>query len=90
MEEIKKLTPEELNSIKELQTRYNKIVFELGSVEVQLTGLNKQKTLLENEKINISNDLDKIAEAEKEIIDALEVKYGAGNINIETGEITPF
>lgn len=90
MEETKKLTTEELNSIKELQTRYNKIVFELGSVEVQLTSIAKQQALLNEEKNNISIDLDKITEAEKEIIVAIEAKYSAGNINIETGEISPF
>lgn len=90
MEETKKLTTEELNSIKELQTRYNKIVFELGSIEVQLTSIAKQQELLRAEKSNISADLDKIADAEKVIIEALESKYGAGDINIETGEITPF
>ena len=34
--------------------------------------------------------MDTISKKEKTLIDNLQEKYGAGNINIETGEITPF
>ena len=36
MSEVKQLTTEELQSIKDLQAQYNKYVFELGSAEAQL------------------------------------------------------
>jgi len=90
MSEIKKLTQEEINSIKGLQSEYNKIVFELGSVESQLVFIKKQTELLETEKAKIVVDMDTISKKEKTLIDNLQEKYGAGNINIETGEITPF
>jgi hypothetical protein len=32
--------------------------------------------------------MDKIGNSEKILIESLQTKYGAGNINIETGEIT--
>ena len=38
MSEQKQLTPDELQSIKDLQQRYNQTVFELGSVEAQIIG----------------------------------------------------
>jgi chromosome segregation ATPase len=90
MSETKKLTQEEINSIKGLQSEYNKIVFELGSVESQLVFIKKQTELLETEKAKIVVDMDTISKKEKTLIDNLQEKYGAGNINIETGEITPF
>jgi chromosome segregation ATPase len=89
-ESVKKLTEEELQSIKELQTQYNKFVFELGSIEAQLQGLLAQKTLIEEEKENIILDLKKLGDREKEVVTTLQGKYGVGNINPETGEITAF
>lgn len=84
-----KLTPEELSSIKEMQTQYNKYVFELGSVEAQLQNNLTNHQLILTEKDNVLNDIKKLGEKEKEIVAELQSKYGAGNIDIETGEITP-
>ena len=89
MSENKKLTQEEIDSIKTLQVQYNKVIFELGSIESQLVLIKKQTEVLETEKTKVVSDIDKIGESEKTLIDSLQTKYGAGNINIETGEITP-
>jgi hypothetical protein len=88
MSENKKLTQEEIDSIKGLQTQYNKVIFELGSIESQLMLIKKQTDLLETEKTKIVTEMDKIGNSEKILIESLQTKYGAGNINIETGEIT--
>jgi conjugal transfer/entry exclusion protein len=85
----KQLTPEEINQIKELQTQYNKFVFDLGSIEAQLQTLYRTGEALETEKSNVITDINKLGEREKELVDSLQAKYGTGNINIETGEITP-
>jgi oligoribonuclease NrnB/cAMP/cGMP phosphodiesterase (DHH superfamily) len=84
-----KLTQEEIDAIKQLQSQYNKNIFELGSVEAQLQLLTAQIKSLETEKNNILSDLNKVGDKEKELVDSLQEKYGAGNIDLETGEITP-
>jgi prefoldin subunit 5 len=89
MSEIKKLSPEELQSVQELQKQFNQFVFELGNVESQIQNLNKTKIDLENEKLNILEDLSKLGEREKIIVDNLQQKYGTGNINPVDGVITP-
>ena len=89
MSEIKQLTPEELSQIKEMQQQYNKFVFELGSVEAQLQNVLATKELIETEKSNVLEDIKKLGEREKELVNGLQAKYGTGNIDIETGEITP-
>lgn len=89
MSEVKKLTTEELDQIKEMQQQYNKFVFELGSVEAQLQNVIATKDLIETEKSNVLEDIKKLGEREKELISTLQAKYGAGSINPETGEITP-
>jgi hypothetical protein len=89
MSEVKKLTPEELSQIKDMQAQYNKFVFELGSVEAQLQNVIATKELIETEKSNVLVDIKKLGEREKELVNSLQAKYGTGNIDIETGEITP-
>jgi cytochrome c-type biogenesis protein CcmH/NrfF len=89
MSEVKKLTSEELQQIKDMQAQYNKFVFELGSVEAQLQNIIATQVMIETEKGNVLEDIKKLGEREKEIINTLQAKYGAGSINPETGEITP-
>jgi septal ring factor EnvC (AmiA/AmiB activator) len=89
-EEVKKLTEEEITQIKEMQTQYNKFVFELGSVEAQLSEVATHRIAMETEKSNILGDIKSLTVREKELLTSLQEKYGVGNINIETGEITPF
>jgi len=88
MSETKKLTAEELQQIKEMQSQYNKFVFELGSIEAQLQNILSAKAAAETEKNNILSDIKKLGEREKELVTILQEKYGNGNIDIETGEIT--
>lgn len=87
-EETKKLTAEELQQIKDMQQQYNKFVFELGSIEAQLQNVLATKELVETEKSNVLEDIKKLGEREKTLIADLQAKYGTGNIDIESGEIT--
>ena len=88
MSDVKQLTAEELQQIKELQSQYNKFVFELGSIEAQLQSILSAKANAENEKNNILTDIKKLGDREKELVTTLQEKYGNGNIDIETGEVT--
>jgi len=90
MSEIKKLTEEEIVKIKEMQQQYNKFVFELGSIEAQLNEMVNHRITMETEKANVLNDIKSLTIREKDLLTSLQEKYGVGNINIETGEITPF
>ena len=87
---LTKLNEEEIAQIKEMQTQYNKFVFELGSVEAQLADMAAHRITMETEKSNVINDLKTLSTKERELLSTLQEKYGVGNINIETGEITPF
>ncbi len=80
MSEIKKLTEDELQSIKNLKQEYTNLVFALGELELQ-------KVNLEKEKQNLLNSQNHLIEKETELGKVLTEKYGSGSINIETGEI---
>lgn len=89
MSEVKKLTAEELQQIKEMQIQYNKTVFELGNAEAQLNEIANHRINMEAEKSGILSDLNTLIKREKELLTTLQEKYGMGSIDIETGEITP-
>ena len=88
MSEVKKLTTEEIEQIKELQAQYNKYVFELGSLEAQISEMANHKEFMDSEKANVLGDIKTLTTKEKELLASLQEKYGAGNIDLETGEIS--
>ena len=82
------LTPEELQSIKDLQSKYNQTIFEVGAAEAQLIVFQQNIDKLQEAKKGLVSDLTTIEKKESELVVSLQEKYGQGNINIETGEIT--
>jgi oligoribonuclease NrnB/cAMP/cGMP phosphodiesterase (DHH superfamily) len=82
------LTPEELQSIKDLQSKYNQTIFEVGAAEAQLIVFQQNIDKLQEAKKGLVSDLTTIEKKESELVTSLQEKYGQGNINIETGEIT--
>jgi len=84
-----KLTQEELQSIKDLQSKYNQTLFEIGVTEAQRIALKDQLEKLETSKDTLFKDLVTIEQKETELTTVLQTKYGQGTINAETGEITP-
>ena len=82
------LTPEELQSIKDLQSKYNQTIFEIGAAEVQLIVFQQNIDKLQEAKKGLVSDLVTIEQKESELIKSLQEKHGDGVIDIETGEIT--
>jgi hypothetical protein len=77
-----KLTPEEMGQINMIQNRNREIMFKFGQIEVSLIQLQKAK-------IEVSGELDKNIEDERQLAEQFRTKYGNGDINLETGEFTP-
>ena len=79
--ETKVLTQEELTQLRDLQNQQNDILAGLGSLEYRITLLESNKSILKSQ----------IVELEKTSADLgaqLTEKYGSGNLDLETGEIT--
>ena len=83
------LTPEELQSIKDLQSKYNQTIFEIGASEAQLIAFRQGIDKLEKAKDGLISDLATIEQKESELVKSLQEKYGHGEIDIETGNIIP-
>jgi len=83
------LTQEEIQQIKELQSKYNQTILEIGATEAQSIVFQENIEKLQEAKLGLVSDLKTIEQKESELVKTLQEKYGQGNINIETGEITP-
>jgi flagellar biosynthesis chaperone FliJ len=82
------LTTEELQQIKDLQSKYNQTIFEIGASEAQLIAFQQGIDKLQKAKEGLLSDLTTIEQKESELVKSLQEKYGQGEIDIETGEIT--
>jgi hypothetical protein len=72
------LTEEELNSLKDLKSKQEKLIFELGQNEFM-------KIAIDNQKSQILQNLDLLKQEEDYIGIELNKKYGDGNIDLNTG-----
>ena len=79
--ETKVLTQEELQSLRNLRDQQNDILTGLGSLEYRITLLESNKTILKSQ-------IAEIEQASADLGAKLTEKYGSGNLDLETGEIT--
>ena len=78
----KKLTQEELQTIAELQQKNNAVVSELGQIELT-------RMAVEARRANAETYLADLRKEEDEFGKTLSDKYGAGSIDLESGEFVP-
>ena len=81
MSEVKKLTAEELETIKSIKIEYNNLAVSLGELELQKANIEKDKQVLLLQSVQLS-------EKESVLAKQLSDKYGNGTINLDTGEIS--
>jgi hypothetical protein len=74
MSQVIKLQENELERIKSTQGDITNLTYSLGQLEVQ--------------KASILIEIDKVQARQNELGKELNDKYGEGNINLETGELT--
>ena len=79
--ETKVLTQEELTKLTNLQNQQNDLILNLGSIEYRMSLLEKNKEILKTRILELEK-------SNNELGQQLTEKYGSGNINLETGEIT--
>lgn len=77
-----KFTEQELIELKELQSEYQRVIYNLGQIQIE-------KRILESKEKEINSIYDSLNQKEKVLIDALNQKYGAGSLDLESGTFTP-
>ena len=89
MAEKVKFSDEELKDLEQLQNDYSQKQVELGQVHVQRLLLNQQIEELQNKQSALEQEYIQIQGREKQLVDALNQKYGPGQLDPETGVFTP-
>ena len=80
--ETKILTPEELQTVKNLNDENSSLITQFGMLEMEIQNLELQK-------LNLVEKLKQLNQASTKIGNELEQKYGEGNVNLNTGEFIP-
>jgi hypothetical protein len=75
------LTQEEITELKSIQEQNSQLIVSFGQIEIATQNLDIQKSELKKQLQVLKNK-------ENELAQTLQTKYGNGNINIETGELT--
>jgi len=86
MSEVKKVSDDELNAIKELGSKYSQISTAFGQLRVQKLILNQQLEQVEKAEENLDKDYVSTQEREQSLVKSLNEKYGTGTLNPQTGE----
>ena len=89
MNEKKKLTDEEINSISEIRQKTSEKIMQFGEIELELIYLAKRKDQLLEAKKNYEHELEEIRKSEFDLSKNLEQKYGQGTLNLDSGEFLP-
>ena len=86
-ENIKKITPEELENVQKIRSKYQEITVKLGQIQVQRMQLANRAEVLNNSEEKLRKEWTDTSEEETIAINNLQEKYGKVNINLDSGEI---
>ena len=86
-EDVKKITPEELEDIQKVRSEYQEITVKLGQIQVQRMQISNQLELLNKTEEDLGKQWADTTEKERKAINDLQEKYGKININLDSGEI---
>jgi hypothetical protein len=86
MSEKQVITQEELKSVETLRNSSTDLIFEFGQVELEIMMTEKRLTELKNHKASLEDRYNNLQKDETKLVQSLNEKYGAGTLNIESGE----
>tara|TARA_R100001015_G_C4590350_1_gene145910 strand:- start:121 stop:396 length:276 start_codon:yes stop_codon:yes gene_type:complete len=89
MSENKKFTEDELEKIVKLRESNAQKITEFGQVELEILLTNQRLEALADAKNKLQEEYVKLQENESDLIKELNNKYGAGTVDIQSGEFIP-
>ena len=89
MSENKKFTEDELALVVELREANAQKITEFGQIELEILLANQRIEALMNAKDGMQKDYIGLQEKEEQLIKDLNDKYGAGTVDIASGEFIP-
>jgi hypothetical protein len=88
-ENVTKFTEQEMQSIGQLQARYQQKIFELGQLELAKLELDQEQTNWQNSRNQVLEDWKKIQSDENDMLQQLSQKYGDGVLSLKDGTFKP-
>lgn len=89
MAEPIKFTQEELEQITKLRDENSQKISEFGQVELEMLLCNQRMESLSIAKDKLQTDYVKLQTTEQELVRTLNEKYGAGQVDLSSGEFIP-
>ena len=89
MSENKKFTQDELAKIVELREQNAQKVTEFGQVELELLLAHQRIEALQDAKAKLQEEYVGLQDKESDLIKELNDKYGAGTVDLQSGELIP-
>ena len=89
MSETQKFTQEELDEVTKLREDTSLKVNEFGQIELEILLTTQRLEMLANAKTKAQEDYVNLQTKEKELVEKLNTKYGAGQLDIASGEFIP-
>jgi len=89
MSEKQKFTEDELAKIVELREANAQKITEFGQVELEILLTNQRIEALKDAKNKLQEDYVGLQDKEQDLIKELNNKYGAGTVDISSGEFIP-
>jgi hypothetical protein len=86
-EKITKITPEELESVQKVRSKYQEITVKLGQIQVQRMQITNQIEVLTQTEDGLRKEWADTQTEELTAVNDLQEKYGKVNINLDSGEI---
>ena len=84
-----KFTQEELEQITQLRDSNSQKIGEFGQVELEVLLANQRLKALETTKNTLIEDYIGLQSKEKDLVRTLNEKYGAGQVDLSSGEFIP-
>ena len=89
MAEKQKFTKDELDKIVELREANAQKITEFGQIELEILLANQRIEALQDAKVKLQEDYVALQDKESDLIKELNNKYGAGTVDIASGEFIP-
>ena len=84
-----KFTEKELQTLTDLQVRYNTITNQFGQLAIAKLNLEKQTEVVNDQEFKLQEELDQAREEEQGILNDITEKYGPGQLDPQSGVFTP-
>ena len=89
MSQSQKFTQEELDTINELREGNSEKITEFGQIELELLLTEQRLESLLKAKKDLKDHYNELQQKERNFVEKLNEKYGAGTVDLNSGEFIP-